>query len=195
MIQVFRFLAAALLWLVVPAGLASAEPCRAMTFEGANYIVCSFDLTATDLRIFWRKADGTPYGGFPALAEDLKSRGLMLKFATNGGMYDEDLTPVGLYIEDGRELKPANTVDASGNFHMKPNGVFYVDGTEAGVMETGRFLKARPAAKFATQSGPMLVIDGKLHPRFIPGSIPASGGTGSASAGRTRCTSSSPTGP
>jgi uncharacterized protein YigE (DUF2233 family) len=170
MIQVFRFLAATLLCLVLTAGLALAEPCRTVRFESSNYTVCSFDLNTTDLRIFWRKADGTPFGGFSALAEDLRARGLALKFATNGGMYDEELSPVGLYIEDGRELRPANTADASGNFHMKPNGVFYVDRTEAGVMETGRFLKAHPSAQFATQSGPMLVIDGKLHPRFIAGS-------------------------
>ena len=37
---------------------------------------------------------------------------------------------------------------------------------EAGVMETSRFLKSKPRADYATQSGPMLVIDGKLHPKF-----------------------------
>ena len=49
---------------------------------------------------------------------------------------------------------------------MKPNGVFYVAGAAAGVLETGSFLRQRPQADFATQSGPLLVIDGRLHPRF-----------------------------
>jgi uncharacterized protein YigE (DUF2233 family) len=85
-------------------------------------------------------------------------------------MYDRALAPVGLYVEDGRQLKSANTADAAGNFHMKPNGVFYLDEDEAGVLETERFLSVRPETLFATQSGPMLVIDGEIHPRFIPDS-------------------------
>jgi uncharacterized protein YigE (DUF2233 family) len=36
-----------------------------------------------------------------------------------------------------------------------------------GIVETERFLADRPDVKFATQSGPMLVIDGAIHPAFI----------------------------
>lgn len=147
-----------------------AEPCRRESFENAAYIICSFDLTRSELRTFWRDEAGEPYGSFSAVADDLAAAGLKLQFAMNGGMYDDGLAPVGLYVEDGRELKAANTADAAGNFHMKPNGVFYLDGDEAGVLETGRFLNVRPETQFATQSGPMLVIDGEIHPRFIPGS-------------------------
>ena len=91
----------------------------------------------------------------------------------NGGMYRGNLRPVGLYIENGRELTPANTATLTGapsqipNFYKKPNGVFYIGNGEAGVMETGRFLADRPKANFATQSGPMLAIDGAIHPAFI----------------------------
>jgi uncharacterized protein YigE (DUF2233 family) len=94
----------------------------------------------------------------------------------NGGMYRSDFRPVGLYIENGRELMPANTTTLAGapsqipNFYKKPNGVFYLGANEAGILETGRFLSKRPNAKFATQSGPMLVIDGAIHPAFIVGS-------------------------
>src|SRR5437764_766551 len=49
---------------------------------------------------------------------------------------------------------------------MKPNGVFYISGDRAAVAETGAFLKQRPQVDLATQSGPMLVINGRLHPRF-----------------------------
>src|SRR5262245_11553783 len=64
------------------------------------------------------------------------------------------------------KLVQANTNAGPGNFHMKPNGVFYVNGEVAGILETRAFLKQRPQANFATQSGPMLVIDGKIHSRF-----------------------------
>ena len=86
--------------------------------------------------------------------------------AMNAGMYHADGSPVGLYVEGGQQFVKANTAGGPGNFHLKPNGVFYVTGETAGVMETGKFLKATPKADFATQSGPMLVIDGKLHPKF-----------------------------
>ena len=84
----------------------------------------------------------------------------------NAGMYDSRQLPVGLYVEGGRQLKTANTLAGYGNFHLKPNGVFYASGQKAGVMETGRYLRERPRAEIATQSGPMLVIDGRIHPKF-----------------------------
>ena len=171
MMAIARLVAAVLgLLLASSVTRVQAEPCRSEWFEGAVYTICSFDLRQSDLRIFWRNEAGEPYGSFAALAVDLARQGLTLEFAMNGGMFDRALAPVGLYIEAGRELKAANTADAAGNFHMKPNGVFYLAGGEAGVLETGQFLKLRPPAEFATQSGPMLVIDGEIHPRFIPGS-------------------------
>jgi hypothetical protein len=79
-------------------------------------------------------------------------------------MFDSKLKPVSLYVEQGRELVHANTKSAKGNFHMKPNGIFYISAGNAAVAETQAFLKQRPQADLATQSGPMLVMDGRLHP-------------------------------
>jgi uncharacterized protein YigE (DUF2233 family) len=155
---------------------AAADPCRGETFEETTYTVCSFDPSKADMRLFWQKAEGVPFKTFDALQEDLSGRGLTLRFAINGGMYGEDFAPTGLLIENGRELSKANTATVSGepasvpNFYKKPNGVFYVSGEEAGVMETDAFLNVRPETQFATQSGPMLVIDNEIHPAFIVGS-------------------------
>ena len=157
-------------------GYAQAEPCRSETFEGAGYTVCRFDLKKADLRIFWRDEAGAPFRRFDALRDDLAGRGSTLRFAMNGGMYGDDFSPTGLLIENGEELKRANVAEVQGapgtipNFYKKPNGVFYVGPDGAGVMETEAFLRARPDAQFATQSGPMLVIDGAIHPAFIVGS-------------------------
>lgn len=160
--------------LLMTSGWAAAAPCRGETFEGARYTVCSFDLNQTDLRMFWRSAGGDPYRTFPALAQALAGQELTLQFAMNGGMYDDDLSPIGLYVEEGRQLVDANTRSVEKkpepNFYKKPNGVFYLDGDEAGVMTTEAFLNVRPETRFATQSGPMLVIDGAIHPAFIVGS-------------------------
>ena len=173
MLSRLRFLCIAVVPCLAVASQAAAGPCREQAFKGAAYIVCSFDPAKDSLRMFWRDAGGAPYRTFAALAADLKQHGKSLRFAMNGGMYGGDLSPVGLYIEGGRTLVPANTKKVSGspsqipNFYKQPNGVFYLGGGGAGIAATSRFLAAPPKVDYATQSGPMLVIDGAIHPAFI----------------------------
>ncbi|MCB1496357.1 MAG: phosphodiester glycosidase family protein [Bauldia sp.] len=153
---------------------AAKAACQRQSFEDSSYIVCDFHLATDDLRTFWRGPDDRPYATFDALADDLAAKDKTLVFAMNGGMYGDDLSPIGLYIEGSRELHPVNTATSTErpapNFYKKPNGVFLVANGAAMVMTTEDFLKEAPSADFATQSGPMLVIDGALHPAFIPGS-------------------------
>lgn len=145
---------------------ASTAACRRDTIEGAHYVICEF--AARDgIELFLRDESGATLGQFDRVRETLAKRGRTLVFAMNAGMYHDDRSPVGLYVENGRELKRISTANGPGNFSMKPNGVFYVDGKSAGVLETSAFLRRKLTPTFATQSGPMLVIDGKLHPRFL----------------------------
>jgi uncharacterized protein YigE (DUF2233 family) len=169
-----------------PGTLAESAPCRAITHEGSDYTVCEIDLRQQVAKFFWNRADGHPYGYLSSLPHTPGNRSGRLLFAINGGMYNPDYRPVGLYVENGRELVRVNTRTGPGNFHMKPNGVFYVAGQFAGVVETDSFLKQRPPADFATQSGPMLVISGRLHPRFARngGSRKHRSGVGSRDANR-----------
>ncbi len=145
---------------------AEPAPCRQTAFQGKSFVVCTFDLAVTTLRLHWKDAGGAPYGNVGTLARAMSRSGGPVQMAVNAGMYHADSSPVGLYVEGGQQFKKANTAGGPGNFHMKPNGIFYFTADEAGVMETSKFLKTKPRADFATQSGPMLVIDGKLHPRF-----------------------------
>lgn len=160
-----RMLAAAMALVTLP-GAANANPCADIEEGGAAYTVCDFDARKSDIRLFLRDEKGEIYGSFGRLADGLANKGETLVFAMNAGMYAEDRTPVGLYVENGRTLSGANTRAGAGNFHLKPNGVFWVDGARAGVTETAHFLKSRQRAQFATQSGPMLVIGGRIHPRI-----------------------------
>ena len=146
--------------------LAETQPCRSMEYERNAYTICEVDLRKHTVRLYWKRSDGTPYAYLSALPRTLEGDVGMLLFATNAGMFDSALKPVGLYVEQGRELVHVNTTSGYGNFHMNPNGVFYVSGDRAAVVETRAFLKHRPQADLATQSGPMLVINGRLHPRF-----------------------------
>jgi len=146
----------------------AAEPCRTLSAGDLSYSVCEFDLRAYALKLFWKSPSGEPYGGVAALAEALTRAHQSPVFAMNAGMYQADDSPVGLYIEDGRVLHGANVADGPGNFHLKPNGVFFVRGTEAGILETTAYRRSHVKPDLATQSGPMLVIGGRLHPKFTP---------------------------
>ena len=153
---------------ILAAAPARAQVCEDLDYEGAGYTVCTADAESDRLRLFSRDGTGRPYATFAKLASALSSTQETLVFAMNAGMFEENLGPVGLLIEGGAQRHAANTRDGPGNFHLKPNGVFYFGPNGAGVMETSRFLAARLHPAFATQSGPMLVIDGAIHPKLQP---------------------------
>ena len=147
-------------------GVAAEPLCAAQSFEGNSYSVCRIDLREAKLELFNLDSQGTPLGSFSVLADNLKAESEELEFAMNAGMFDENLKPIGLYVEGGIQSKKLNRRDGPGNFHLKPNGVFYVTGDHLGIVSTESFAKLPEKPDFATQSGPMLVIDGKIHPKF-----------------------------
>lgn len=133
------------------------SPCAEQLFEGTSLIVCRAE-GPVEIR--------SGHRSFSELGAALGERAEDVAFAMNAGMFDDAGKPIGLMIEDGRESKAINRREGGGNFHLMPNGVFVVrrDG-RAEVVTSERFKPARDIA-FATQSGPMLVIGGDLHPRF-----------------------------
>ncbi|MDO8352432.1 MAG: phosphodiester glycosidase family protein [Aestuariivirga sp.] len=151
--------------------VAAGSLCSPLSYEGNAYSVCRVDLRETRLETFNLDGKGAPLGSFTALAESLSAEGKELGFAMNAGMFDEGLKPIGLYIEAGTQAKKLNRRDGYGNFHVKPNGVFYITGDRVGVATTDTYVKLNEKPDFATQSGPMLVIEGKIHPKFSPGGI------------------------
>ncbi|WP_233270418.1 phosphodiester glycosidase family protein [Chachezhania sediminis] len=144
--------------------------CTDTTFRNADYTICEVDPAQEELRLFLYDGTGQPFGQFSAIDAALAEQGKRLSFAMNAGMYHEDRAPVGHYVEDGAEIMRVIPGPGPGNFGMVPNGVFCIGEGTARVYETEDFLKRKPACRFATQSGPMLVIDGQLHPRFLPDS-------------------------
>lgn len=161
----------------------AAASCAPQEFEGARYTVCDVG-NAEDIRLFWDGEDG-PYRSFSALSDALKTSGEELHFAMNAGMYDKNFRPLGLYVEEGQQKVRISTAEAGANtqpvpnFLKKPNGVFYVDREgNAGILTTENFLAAELEPRIATQSGPMLVIDGALHPMLIPNSTDKTGRSG-----------------
>ncbi len=133
------------------------------------------DLEAADvqLKFYWKDDDGKPIGNARRLNQVVKMRNQKLLFAMNGGMYLRDQSPQGFYVQEGVEHKPYDLAKKGyGNFYMYPNGIFYITKQNKAHVCS---LENHPCHStsdmhYATQSGPMLVIDGKLHHQFIKGS-------------------------
>lgn len=162
-------LLAALVWALLPVR-AEAVDCRNVVFENSRYAVCEVDAAQERLRLFLDDPEGAPWGQFNRLEAALEAEGQTLVFAMNAGMYHDDRAPVGHYVEDGAEAMRVVPDAGPGNFGLLPNGILCIRDTRTDVIETRDFLASRPRCRHATQSGPMLVIDNELHPRFLPDS-------------------------
>ena len=160
-----RRLAALLLFWPLPA---AAVTCADIDYGGNSFTACTVDVASENLSLFHKDAEGVvigSFGGIEALPE-VDS----LVFAMNAGMYHDDRSPVGHYREDGVETMRVIPNAGPGNFGLLPNGVLCINEDSAQVYETLDYVDRAPACRDATQSGPMLVIDGALHPRFLPDS-------------------------
>ena len=153
-----------LAWL---APAAHAADCRDLIFENTDFTVCSVDPARETLRLFLYRSDKLPLATFANVDAQLEQNGQKLGFAMNAGMYHTDRSPVGLYREDGVQEAPLVASAGPGNFGLLPNGVLCLGDMSARVVETRRFAREKPDCRHATQSGPMLVIDNALHPRFL----------------------------
>lgn len=158
-------LLALLCWALL--GSVAEAGCAALRHDGSDFTVCTYDIRQTPLRTWWQSPEGGPFGSFRAIDRALQAEGKELAFAMNGGMYHADRRPVGHYVEAGKELRPLVTRAGPGNFGLLPNGVFCIAATRVQVMESKAYARAKPTCDYASQSGPMLVIDGALHPRFL----------------------------
>ncbi|TVP70704.1 MAG: hypothetical protein EA339_12305 [Rhodobacteraceae bacterium] len=155
----------ALVAFVLTGTMAQAD-CTRTSFRDQSFTHCEARIT-DDLRLFLYGSNEQVYGNFRNIDETLASEGKKLAFAMNASMYHPDRSPVGLFIQDGHELSRIVTSEGPGNFGLLPNGVFCIEAGRFTVIESRRFAAARPDCRDAVQSGPMLIIDGAYHPRFI----------------------------
>jgi prepilin-type processing-associated H-X9-DG protein len=139
--------------------------CERITFEGTRFTACRYR-RGEDRIALTLDPGGAGLRSLTALRTHLGDDAQTLRFAMNAGMYDGAGRPIGLYVENGRERRALNRRDGPGNFHLKPNGVFTVDTDGRVAVLPSELYRRSSRIRWATQSGPMLVIDGDLHPRF-----------------------------
>lgn len=146
-----------------------------LALSGARAAETDFTAIAVDpardrLALFWRDEADRPFNGFAAIEQALKPQRHHLRFAMNAGMFHPDFSPVGLLVIDGQEMAPLNLDEGAGNFFLKPNGVFLQDQDGFRIVESSEYPTLTRPVRLATQSGPLLLRRGKIHPRFDPDS-------------------------
>lgn len=155
------------LWLTAVTAAAAEPACAVQSFEDSAFTVCRFNSRHDELRLVWKFKDPRTPRTFDGLRIQLGPTARRLRFAMNAGMFEEGGMPLGLYVEGGQPLRPLNTRSGGGNFYLKPNGVFSMaaDGTLR--LDTADAFAARGSQPLlATQSGPMLLVAGKLNPQI-----------------------------
>ena len=167
------------LWLLLPLALTlsacsslkqalSNKECR---LEAGNpYDVVAIDLAQHSIMLLWKDDSGEPLLTLANARSMLEARGDSVIALTNGGIYTREYASLGLYVEGGDELVAVNHADGYGNFYLKPNGVFLVAGGSAHIVEATEYDSSVPAPDYALQSGPLLLLDGAMHPAFTRGS-------------------------
>jgi uncharacterized protein YigE (DUF2233 family) len=136
-----------------------------------KFLIHEIDPTEKNISFYWENDRGENFGSFQNLRDWLETKGKRLLFATNGGMFNNDFSPKGLFIENGILKAPLDTiVNGYGNFYLQPNGVFYLRKDFTPVICKTSEIKINNDILFATQSGPLLLIDGRVHPKFNEGS-------------------------
>lgn len=143
------------------------SPCIEVVFEQQRLTDCVADPARHSIAMALAGESGAPYRSLKTYGEGLGKGSASIAFAVNGGMFDGEGRPVGYYVENGERLKQLNRNDGPGNFHMKPGGVFFGSDSAWQIRTADDFYtKVSDRPQFGTQSGPMLLIDGKLHPEI-----------------------------
>lgn len=142
---------------------AGSEPVIAAS---GRFTIVRVDIRTSRLELFLRDEKGRAFNRFDRLAAWLAARNQQLRFAMNAGMYKTDFSPVGLLVEGGREISTLNVADGTGNFFLKPNGVFFVSASGPRIVETTEYPALAHGVRLATQSGPLLLRKGVVNPAF-----------------------------
>nr|WP_042270542.1 phosphodiester glycosidase family protein [Nonlabens ulvanivorans] len=152
--------------------ISSCHNAQDLTIEDERFHIKVIDLNNQNLELYWlNNKGGEKIETFNNLKNHLDQNGDSLIYAMNAGMYLKDHSPQGLYIENGIIHKQIDTTTTGyGNFYLQPNGVFYLTKDGTAKVTSTQDLTDLSNIKNATQSGPMLVIDGMIHPAFNKGS-------------------------
>jgi uncharacterized protein YigE (DUF2233 family) len=144
----------------------SISPAQDLPTSDNRFVSYIADPKKQDVKLYWKNDKQEIFGNIQTLKSWLDSKHITLVFAMNAGMYKKDFSPQGLFIEDQKTITLLDSSQGNGNFYLKPNGIFYIRKDQLPVIVPTTNFRDDGEIAYATQSGPMLVIDGEIHPAF-----------------------------
>jgi uncharacterized protein YigE (DUF2233 family) len=144
---------------------ASLSACQSASFEGVPLTHCIADPALHTIGTALAPSQGDTFGTIASWAAGKNES--RIAFVMNAGMYGDDLKPIGYFVQGSERLTELDRGTGTGNFYLQPNGVFFGSNGTWRILPSEVFLRTvgdRP--QFGTQSGPMLVINGELHPEI-----------------------------
>ena len=138
----------------------------------ANETILSYTVNCNkqNIQLYWKDDTGHLLNSIQNLKSYLDKKNEKLVFAMNAGMYKKDFSPQGLFIHNYKTITAIDLQSGNGNFYLKPNGIFYITKENIPYICKSEDFKNTSNIKLATQSGPMLLINGKIHDAFKEGS-------------------------
>lgn len=137
---------------------------KRINYRGVQYHVYWIEAKEKGFLLTWKDGDGRRFDNFHGLRKWVESKGKKLQFATNAGIFEVGYTPLGLHVENRKKLVALNRNKGRGNFYLQPNGVFAKTSRGFIIMSTKKARRWRFI--FASQSGPLLVINNRINPVF-----------------------------
>lgn len=158
---ILRILPCVFIFCVVANAVAAPEPKKV---QGVDYYILR--ASPSSVKVIWRDKAGKQLRTFPEVARFVSEDGTRIDTIMNGGIFEPKGIPSGLLIQDSKVLRPVNRQNGKGNFFLKPNGIFLVGSGGARVITTNEYSVSAMNVDYAVQSGPLLLRQGKIHPKF-----------------------------
>ena len=144
-----------------PTEPAVPSACKTVEFESTPLTHCVANPSEHRITMAYGQGSNGRFGSLAAFAETVDKR--TIAFAINGGPSGDDGKPKGYFVQNKNRIAELDLGNGDGNFYIKPNGVFYGTGNAWRLRTTPSFYSGvRDRPQFGTQSGPMLLVDGKL---------------------------------
>ena len=134
--------------------------------DDADFITYEVDFKTDKIKLYWKNDSGQILKSINNLKKITETKKENLVFATNAGMYKIDNSPQGLFIQNANMMNSTDTSKGVGNFYLQPNGIFYINKDESVFIKTTANFKMNNNIEYATQSGPMLIIENEINSIF-----------------------------
>jgi len=153
-------------WIFLLPNVDAQTESKIIDYQGVQYYAFTIKVSREAVNRFFIVENDLAMG-HSAWLDSVNSKDL---FLTSASIVDSMCRPLGLLVNNGYEIQSINLNDGTGNFYLKPNGVFGVSMDGIDIFNTSNYGITKKYI-WAIQSGPLLISEGSLHPLFDEKSI------------------------